>query len=73
MASAGTGTGVVGYNLQAAVDTTTHIVVAHEVINLSHDRTSLAAMGRQAAEATGAETMTVLADRGYSSGAEVLA
>ena len=73
MASAGTGTGVVGYNLQAAVDTNSHIVVAHEVINLSHDRTSLAAMGRQAAEATGAETMTILADRGYFSGAEVLA
>lgn len=73
MVSAGTGTGVVGYNLQAAVDATTHIVVAHEVINLGHDRTSLATMGRQAEEATGAETMTVLADRGYFSGPEVLA
>ena len=62
MASAGTGTGLVGYNLQAAVDADSHIVVAHEVLNLSHDRTSLATMGRQAAEATGAETMTVLAD-----------
>jgi len=38
MASAGTGTGVVGYNLQAAVDPDTHIVVAHEVINLSQQR-----------------------------------
>ena len=73
MASAGTGTGVVGYNLQAAVDTNSHIVVAHEVINLGHDRTSLATMGRRAAEATGAETMIVLADRGYFSGPEVLA
>jgi transposase len=73
MASAGTGTGLVGYNLQAAVDADTHIVVAHEVINLSHDRTSLASMGEQAREATGAETITVLADRGYFSGPEVLA
>ena len=73
MASAGTGTGLVGYNLQAAVDTDSHIVVAHEVLNLSHDRTSLATMGRQAAEATGADTLTVLADRGYFSGPEVLA
>jgi hypothetical protein len=73
MASAGTGTGLVGYNLQAAVDTDTHIVVAHEVINLGHDRTSLASMGRQAAEASGADTVTVLADRGYFSGPEVLA
>jgi len=73
MASAGTGTGVVGYNLQAAVDTGSHIVVAHEVINLSHDRTSLANMSHQAREATGADGLTVLADRGYFSGPEVLA
>jgi transposase len=73
MASAGTGTGIVGYNLQAAVDTGSHIVVAHEVINLSHDRTSLANMGHQAREATGADELTILADRGYFSGPEVLA
>jgi len=73
MASAGKGTGLVGYNLQAAVDTESHIVVAHEVINLGHDRTSLANMGHQACEATGVDTLTVLADRGYFSGPEVLA
>ena len=73
MASAGKGTGLVGYNLQAAVDTGSHIVVAHEVVNLGHDRTSLANMGRQAREATGADTLTVLADRGYFSGPEVVA
>lgn len=73
MASAGTGTGLVGYNLQAAVDTDSHIVVAHEVLNLSHDRTSLASMGHQARDATGVEALTVLADRGYFSGPEVLA
>ena len=73
MASAGTGTGLVGYNLQAAVDTGSHIIVAHEIINLSHDRTSLANMGHQAREATGTEALTVLADRGYFSGLEVLA
>jgi transposase len=73
MASSGTGTGLVGYNLQAAVDTGSHIIVAHEIINLSHDRTSLANMGHQAREATGTEALTVLADRGYFSGPEVLA
>jgi transposase len=73
MASAGRGTGVVGYNLQAAVDADSHIVVAHEVVNLSHDRTSLANMASQAREATGTDTLTVLADRGYYSGLEVLA
>lgn len=73
MATAGKGTGQVGYNLQAAVDTGSHIVVAHEVINLGHDRTQLANMGRQAVQATGAVKLTVLADRGYFSGTEVLA
>ena len=73
MASTGKGTGLVGYNLQPAVDTGSHIVVAHEVINLGHDRTSLANMGHQAREATGEEVLTVLADRGYVSGPKVLA
>ncbi|CAN5237253.1 IS1182-like element ISCc5 family transposase [soil metagenome] len=73
MATHGKGTGLVGYNLQAAVDADSHIVVAHEVINLGHDRSSLANMATQAAEATGAETMTVLADRGYFSGPQILA
>ncbi len=73
MATNGKGTGLVGYNVQAAVDADAHLVVAHEVTNLGHDRTQLANMGRQAQAAIGAETLTVLADRGYFSGAEVLA
>ncbi|WP_284317381.1 transposase, partial [Methylobacterium gnaphalii] len=73
MATNGKGTGLVGYNVQAAVDTDSHIVVAHEVTNLGHDRTQLANMGRQAKDATGVEHLTILADRGYFSGAEVLA
>ena len=73
MATNGKGTGLVGYNVQAAVDADSHIVVAHEVTNIGHDRTQLANMGRQAKDATGAEHLTVLADRGYFSGVEVLA
>jgi transposase len=73
MATHGKGTGLVGYNLLAAVDAGSHIVVAHEVTNLGHDRTQLANIGRQAKDATGVEDLTVLADRGYFSGAEVLA
>jgi len=73
MATHGKGTGLVGYNVQAAVDTASHIVVAHEVTNLGHDRTQLACMGQRAKDATGAEHLTVLADRGYFSGAEILA
>jgi transposase len=73
MATHGKGTGLVGYNVQAAVDAGSHIIVAHEVTNLGHDRTQLASMGRQAQAATGDEDLMVLADRGYFSGAEVLA
>ena len=73
MATHGKGTGLVGYNVQTAVDTDSHIVVAHEVTNIGHDRTQLANMSRQAKEAVGAETLTVLADRGYFSGTEILA
>ncbi len=38
MATSGRGTGVVGYNVQTAVDTTHHLIVAHEVTNEGHDR-----------------------------------
>jgi transposase len=73
MATNGKGTGLVGYNVQAAVDTKHHLIVAHEVTNVGHDRGQLASMGHQAKEATGADELTVLADRGYFSGEEVLA
>jgi len=73
MATNGKGTGLVGYNVQAAVDTRHHLVVAHEVTNVGHDRTQLTNMARQAKAATGTEALTVLADRGYFSGEEVLA
>jgi transposase len=73
MATSGRGTGVVGYNVQAAVDAEHHLIVAHEVTNLGHDRTQLVPMGLRARQATGAEEITVLADRGYFNGDQVLA
>ena len=73
MATNGKGTGLVGYNVQAAVDEKYHLIVAHEVTNIGHDRTQLANMARQAKEATGSDRLTVLADRGYFSGVEVIA
>src|SRR5215475_14024601 len=65
MATSGRGTGMVGYNVQIAVDTKHHLIVAHEVINEGHDRSQLASMGKKALEATGLEEITALADRGY--------
>lgn len=73
MATSGRGTGMVGYNVQMAVDAKHHLIVAHEVINEGHDRSQLAAMGKKALEATGQEEITALADRGYYNGEEVLA
>jgi transposase len=48
MATSGRGTGIVGYNVQTAVDTKNHLIVAHEVTNVGHDRTQLAHMAKQA-------------------------
>jgi hypothetical protein len=73
MATSGRGTGMVGYNVQTAVDTTHHLIVAHEVSNIGNDRSQLANMSEQAREATGIEKFAVVADRGYFSGEEVLA
>src|SRR5947199_277592 len=72
MATSGRGTGIVGYNVQTAVDTKHHLIVAHEVTNVGHDRTQLFAMATQARNATGKEDLTVISDRGYFKGEESL-
>ena len=73
MATSGKGTGIVGYNVQTAVEAEHHLIVAHEVTNQGHDRTQLANMSKQAQEAIGHDALTVVADRGYFSGEEILA
>jgi transposase len=72
MATSGRGTGIVGYNVQASVDATNHLIVAHEVTNVGHDRTQLASMAQKTQEAVGGGLLTVLADRGYYKGPELL-
>jgi len=72
MATSGRGTGIVGYNVQAAVDTQHHMIVAHEVTNVGHDRSQLTGMSELAREAIGRKNLTVLADRGYFDGEEIL-
>ena len=73
MATSGKGTGIVGYNVQTAVDAEHHLIVAHHVTNVGHDRTQLVPMALRAQKATGNARITVLADRGYFNGEEVLA
>jgi hypothetical protein len=66
------GEGIVGYNVQTAVDTKHHLIVAHEVTNVGLDRDQLTNMGTQARAAIGAEALTVVADRGYFKSEEIL-
>ena len=73
MATSGRGTGVVGYNVQTAVDAEHHLIVAHEVTNVGNDRAQLEPMGRKARDATGCGEVTALADRGYFNGEQILA
>jgi transposase len=73
MATSGKGTGIVGDHVQMAVDAEPHLIVAHEVTNIGSDRSQLTAMSQEALKATGCDDLTVLADRGYDNGDEVLA
>jgi len=73
MSSHGKGTDVVGYNVQIAVDDAHHLILAHEVTNVGSDRAQLAAMGEMARDASGRASITVLADRGYYSGDQIVA
>ena len=72
MATSGRGTGIVGYNVQTAVDAKHHMIVAHEVTNVGHDRDQLANMAQLARDATGERKLIALADRGYFQGYEIL-
>jgi transposase len=71
MATSGRGSGMVGYNVQTAVDTKHHLIVAHEVTNVGHDRSQLANMAQQAKTAMAVSELTAIADRGYFSGEEI--
>jgi hypothetical protein len=67
------GTGMVGYNVQTAVDAKHHLIVAHEVTNIGSDREQLSAMAAQASQVIGCDELTVIADRGYFKAEEILA
>lgn len=72
MATSGRGSGVVGYNVQSSVDTTHHLIVAHEVTNIGNDRAQLANMGKKTKEVLDVEELDVVADRGYFKSEEIL-
>jgi Transposase DDE domain len=64
--------GIVGYNVQMAVDAEHHLIVAHEVTNDGLDRDQLSTMAEKAKGSVGQDELTVVADRGYFKSEEIL-
>ena len=73
MATSGRGSGVVGYNVQVAVDTEHHLIVTHEVTNSGSDRAQLANVAKQAKAVLQTKALAAVADRGYFNSPEILA
>ncbi|MGF6973706.1 transposase [Paraburkholderia sp. JPY465] len=71
MATSGKGSGMVGYNVQVAVDAKHHLVVAHDVTNAGHDRAQLSPMTQAARDAMGRPRLKAIADRGYYSAPQI--
>ncbi len=65
------GSGLVGYNVQTAVDTKHHLIVAHEVTNVGSDRQLLTRMATQAKGDLAVTELSVVADRGYYRSEEI--
>lgn len=65
------GNGIVGYNVQAAVDTKNHLIVAHEVTNTGSDRSQLSPMAKQAKAVLQVAELDVVTDRGYYNNQEI--
>ena len=72
MATSGRGSGVVGYNVQVAVETENHLIVTHEVTTPGSDRSQLARVGKAAKAVMWADTLEAVADRGYFNSPEIL-
>ena len=73
MATSGRGSGVVGYNVQTAVDTQHHLIVTLDVTNVGTDRSQLSRVAKQTKATLGSDSLEVVADRGYFNSAEILA
>src|SRR5712671_469037 len=73
MATSGSGSGVVGHNVQVAVDTESHLIITHEVTNVGSDRSQLANVANEAKAVLQTDKLDAVADRGYFNSPEILA
>ena len=73
MATSGRGSGVVGYNVQIAVEANHHLIVMHEVTNDGTDRSQLSHVANETKAALGVEKLDAVADRGYFNSEEIWA
>lgn len=62
---------IVGYNIQTAVDDETGLIVHHDVTDESTDNRQLEPIAKAAQAELEAESLTVLADAGYSNGEQL--
>jgi len=72
MATSGRGSGVVGYNVQTAVDTKHHLIITHDVTNVGTDRSQLARIAKKTKATLEVDKLDVVADRGYFNSEEIL-
>ena len=72
MATSGRGSGVVGYNVQVAVEAEHHLIITHEVTNEGTDRSQLSPVAKEAKATLGVENLDAVADRGYFDSEEIL-
>ena len=73
MATSGRGSGIVGYNVQIAVEANHHLIVTHEVTNDGTDRSQLSHVANETKTALGVEKLDAVADRGYFNSEEIMA
>ena len=72
MATSGRGSGIVGYNVQVAVETENHLIVTHDVTTSGSDRAQLSRVGKAAKAVMRVDTLEAVADRGYFNSPEIL-
>ena len=73
MATSGRGSGIVGYNVQIAVEANHHLIVMHEVTNDGTDRSQLSHVANETKTALGVDKLDAVADRGYFNSEDILA